>query len=103
MGVRQDLREQLRGAHQPVLSNVAARRPSRVVEDLDAVPEGDGVEDSLRIERVESGVLWFEGGIGPLKVPGEVSAVAEVGRSVTVVLAPVRGVWHVVEVGNVYP
>jgi hypothetical protein len=74
-----------------------------VVDDPDSVPNEDWVEDSLAIERVEPGVLWFEGGIGPLKVPREASAVAQVGWSVTVVLARVHGVWHLLEVGNVYP
>lgn len=80
-----------------------ARAAAHVVEDRDAVPEGDWVEDSLRIERVEPGALWFEGGIGPLKVPGRATAVARVGWTVTVVLARVRGVWYLIEVGNVYP
>lgn len=61
------------------------------------------MDDSLHIERVEPGVLWFEGGIGPLKVPAQASTLAQVGWSVTVVLARVRCVWHLLEVGNVYP
>ncbi|MDQ6948564.1 MAG: hypothetical protein M3256_20465, partial [Actinomycetota bacterium] len=72
-------------------------------DDPDAVADEDWVEDYLQIERVESGALWFEGGVGPLKVPKQASGLAEVGWSVNVVLARVRGVWHLVEVGNVYP
>jgi len=41
--------------------------------------------------------------VGPLKVPKQASALAEVGWSVNVVLARVRGAWHLVEVGNLYP
>jgi hypothetical protein len=80
-----------------------ARGASHVVDGPDALAEGDWVEDSLVIERVEPGVLWFEGGVGPLEVPAQASALAQVGWSVTVVLARVQGVWHLLEVGNVYP
>lgn len=51
-----------------------ARAAAHVVADLDAVADDDWVEDDLAIERVEPGALWFEGGIGPLKVPREASA-----------------------------
>jgi len=79
------------------------RRSADVVEDPDAVAEEDWVEDSLAIERVTPGALWFEGGIGPLEVPAQASALAQVGWNVTVTLARVRGVWHLLEVGSVYP
>ncbi len=71
------------------------------IEDPDAVADDDWVEDSLQIERVEPGALWFEGGVGPLKVPKQASALAQEGWTVTVVLARLRGLWHLVEVGNV--
>ena len=61
------------------------------------------VEDSLPIERVEPGALWFEGGIGPLAVPKAVSELAEVGWEVNVVLARTAGDWRLLEVGCVYP
>ena len=61
------------------------------------------VEDLLPIERVEPGALWFKGDIGPLKVPKEASVLAQAGWSVNVMLAQKRGVWHLLEVGNVYP
>ena len=61
------------------------------------------MEDYLQIERVEPGAPWFEGGVGLLKVPTQASALAEEGWSVHVVLARVRGAWHLVEVGNVHP
>lgn len=41
--------------------------------------------------------------VGPLKVPKQLTELAQVGWSVTVVLARVRGAWHLLEVGNVYP
>ncbi len=81
--------------------DLAHRAPP--VDDPDAVADEDWVEDYLQIERVEPGALWFAGGVGPLKVPKEASALAEAGWSVNVVLARVRGVRHLVEVGNVYP
>ena len=59
--------------------------------------------DVLPIERVEPGALWFEGGVGPLNIAKEASALAQAGWSVNVVLARTRGVWHLLEVGNVYP
>jgi hypothetical protein len=84
-----------------LLWDLAQRAPR--IDDPDAVADEDWVEDYLQIERVEPGALWFEGGVGPLKVPTQASALAEEGWSVNVVLARVRGAWHLVEVGNVYP
>ena len=52
---------------------------------------------------MEAGVLFFEGGIGPLRVPPTISALAQVGWGVTITLARLRGTWRVLEVGNVYP
>jgi hypothetical protein len=71
--------------------------------DLENVAEDDYVDDYLLIERVESGALWFEGGIGPVNVPKEASDLARPGWSVNVVLARVRRSWELLEVGNVYP
>lgn len=84
-----------------LLGDLAQRAPR--IDDPDAVADEDWVEDYLQIERVEPGALWFAGGVGPLEVPKQASALAEVGWSVNVVLARVRGAWHLVEVGNVYP
>jgi hypothetical protein len=67
------------------------------------IPDEHWVEDSLAIERVEPGALWFEGGIGPVHVSKKASALAEVGWSVNVVLAQLRGEWRIVELGFVYP
>lgn len=85
-----------------MLYDMAQRTPN-VIGDRNAVSEGDWVEDSLWIERVEPGALWFKGGIGPLKVPNQISALAQVNWSITVVLIRRLGVWHLLEVGNVYP
>lgn len=71
--------------------------------DVDRLSDEDYVEDYLAIERVEPGALWFEGGIGPVKVPKEATDLAEVGWSVNVVLGRTRRGWHLLEVGNVYP
>ncbi len=71
--------------------------------DIHALADDDYLEDHLFIDRVEPGTLWFEGGVGPLEVPKAVSDLAQSGWSVNVVLGRVRGTWHLVEVGNVYP
>jgi hypothetical protein len=71
--------------------------------DPDDVPDEHWVEDSLAIERVEPGALWFEGGIGPVRISKKASDLAEVGWSVNIVLAQLRGEWRIVELGFVYP
>jgi hypothetical protein len=73
------------------------------VRDPDAAERW--VEDGipLQITKVEPGKLWFEGDIGPLAVPREISQLAQPGWQVTVVLAFARNRWWLVEVGNVYP
>jgi hypothetical protein len=71
--------------------------------DVKNVAEDDYVDDYLLIDRVESGALWFEGGIGPVKVPKEASDLARPGWSVNVVLARVNRSWELLEAGNVYP
>ena len=71
--------------------------------DPDDIPDEHWVEDSLAIERVEPGALWFEGGIGPVRVSKKASDLAEVGWSVNIVLAQLRGEWRIVELGFVYP
>jgi hypothetical protein len=71
--------------------------------DVGALDEDDYVDDYLMIDKVEPGALWFEGGVGPVKVSKAASDIAKPGWWVTVVLARVGATWHVVEVGNVYP
>ena len=71
--------------------------------DPEDVPDEHWVEDFLAIERVEPGALWFEGGIGPVRVSRKASDLAEVGWGVNIVLARLRGVWRIVELGFVYP
>jgi hypothetical protein len=61
------------------------------------------VEDSLAIERIEPGRIWFERGIGPFEVPEEVSAESETGWEVWIAAAPAEGKWHLLECGMVYP
>jgi hypothetical protein len=70
---------------------------------LDDLPEQDVIEGTLEIERVQPGALFFEGGAGPVAVSKRVSTLAQVGWSVTVVLARLDAAWRIVEVGNVYP
>jgi hypothetical protein len=69
----------------------------------DTIPDKDWVEGHLQIARVEPGVLWFDGGVGPVTVPRTASALAQVSWRVTITLARLRGTWRVLEVGNVYP
>ena len=76
-------------------------RRSRI--DVQALDDDDYVEDYLMIERVEPGALWFEGEIGPVKVPKTASDIAQPGWSINIVLGRANETWHVVEVGNVYP
>ena len=57
----------------------------------------------LRIERAEPGVLFFEGGIGPVRVSRQASDLARPGWEVTITLVRHRATWKIVEVGNVYP
>lgn len=61
------------------------------------------VEDSLTIERIEPGRIWFERGIGPFEVPEEVSAGSETGWEVWIAAAPADGKWQLLECGMVYP
>lgn len=77
----------------------------RAMSDVDrgALGKGDLVEDYLVIERIEPGALSFNGGIGPLAVSEQASALAQIGWGVNITLARIANTWHVVEVGNVYP
>lgn len=70
---------------------------------LQDLPEQDVIEGTLEIECVQPGALFFENGAGPVAVSKRVSALAQVGWSVTVVLARVDEDWRIIEVGNVYP
>ncbi|MDZ7576720.1 MAG: hypothetical protein U0904_00865 [Candidatus Nanopelagicales bacterium] len=63
----------------------------------------DIIEDQLSISNVEAGKLYFDGVDGWLQVPVKVSALAQTGWSVNMVLARLGGRWRVCEVGNVYP
>lgn len=71
--------------------------------DLDKLGDDDYMEDYLMIEAVEPGALWFEGAVGPVKVPRAASGIAQVGWTVNVVLGRAGKTWHLLEVGNVYP
>jgi hypothetical protein len=71
--------------------------------DVDDVGDEDWVEDQLMIDRVESGKIWFEGGIGPIQVPKRASEIAQEGWMVFIVAARRNGRWHLLEVGSVYP
>jgi hypothetical protein len=85
------------------LSRLLFEQSSNTRLDLDALDDNDYVEDYLMIDKVEPGALWFEGGIGPVKVPRAASNIARVGWSVNIVLGRARQTWHILEVGSVYP
>jgi hypothetical protein len=72
------------------------------VVNPNAIDSKDIIEGRLMIERVEPGELYFEGGIGPLLVSDEASALAKVGWEVYITLVRIAGRWWAVEVGNVY-
>jgi hypothetical protein len=61
------------------------------------------VEDYLTIERTEPGALWFEGGLGPLRVPDEAAELAKPGWGLWAGLACEGGRWRLLEHGIVYP
>jgi hypothetical protein len=61
------------------------------------------VEDYLTIERTEPGALWFEGGLGPLRVPHEAAELAKPGWGLWAGLACENGRWRLLEHGIVYP
>lgn len=85
------------------LSSILFDHAAKIDVDIDVVGHDDVIEDYLLIERVERGAIWFQEGIGPVKVPREASELAQPGWSASVTLARVGGSWHLVEVGNVYP
>jgi hypothetical protein len=86
------------------LSRLLFEQCRKTTLDDDALDDDDDyIEGYLTIDRVEPGALWFEGGIGPVKVAKAASDIAQPNWSVNIVLARAKNVWHVLEVGNVYP
>lgn len=85
------------------LSRLLYEGSARGSIDVHALNDDDYEEDYLTIEKIEPGFLWFDRGIGPVKVLSEASEIAEEGWSVSLVLGRVDGIWHVIEAGNVYP
>jgi hypothetical protein len=71
--------------------------------DQDSIADDDWIEDQLWIDRVEPGELWFEGGVGPVKVSKKATDLARPGWAVTITVAKIKGDWRIIEVGNVYP
>jgi hypothetical protein len=85
------------------LSGLLFEQARKSVVDVQTLDDDDYVEDQLMIDRVEPGALWFEGTIGPVKVPKAAFDIAQSGWSINIVLGRANKTWHVVEVGNVYP
>mgnify|MGYP000356639276 CR=1 FL=1 len=85
------------------LGQLLYRQAQRARIDQTALADEDYVEDHLTIERVEPTALWFEGGIGPLPVSAAAAKLAQPGWSINLVIGRADGVWHALEVGNVYP
>ncbi len=51
--------------------------------DVDAIVEEDWIKDSLQITDLQPGRIWFEGGIGPIRVTRKASDLARPGWSVS--------------------
>jgi len=83
----------------------------RVGIDPTELAEGDYLElDHFTIGRVEPGKLWLEiqrgrkrRSCGPIAVPAPVAKLLREGWDLSCSLGRVRGVWHIVEMANVYP
>ena len=71
--------------------------------DPDEVADQDWVEEYLQITDVEPGSIWFERGVGSISVPRKASDLARPGWSAFVTAVRIRGRWHLLEVGVVYP
>lgn len=71
--------------------------------DLEELPDGDWAEDYLAIAKVEPGRIWFERGVGPVKVPRAASDLARPGWEMFVAAARRGGRWGLLEIGPVYP
>src|SRR5579859_62886 len=85
------------------LASLLYKLAERSTLDAHSIADDDYIEDYLTISRVEPGVLWFEGGIGPLVVGEAATRLAKPGWSVNIVMGRQHGRWHVLQVGNVYP
>jgi hypothetical protein len=83
-----------------VLHDVTDEAPDVDPDDMD---DEDWIEDYLEITEVEPGKIWFERGVGPISVPRKASDLARPGWSTFVTAARIRGRWHLLEVGVVYP
>jgi hypothetical protein len=85
------------------LSRLLSDQAATATVDLDRLADGDYIEDYLMIEKVGPGVLWFEGGVGPVKVSAGAAKLAQPGWSMSVTLARTGSRWQIVEAGDVYP
>jgi hypothetical protein len=83
-----------------MLHDLAANAPDI---NPDQVAEQDWVEDYLAITDVETGRIWFEGGVGPITVPRKASNLARRGWSMHITAARLNDAWHLLEIGFVYP
>jgi len=63
----------------------------------------DSIDAYLRIVRLEPARMWLEQEVGPIDIPAEASAMAEVGWWINVVVTPGGSGWIINEVGYVYP
>jgi len=59
------------------LSRLLFEQCRKTTIDVHALDDDDYIEDYLKIDRVEPGALWFEGGIGPVKVAKAASDIAQ--------------------------
>ncbi len=85
-----------------VLGTLLARQADGVDRSVGFDP-ASVVDGILRIDRVQPGMLWFSGGIGPVPIGEAAGRVAQVGWWVDIIVAPRGGFWYVLEVGSVFP
>ncbi len=85
------------------LSRLLYEQAQHADKDHQLDAEDNVMEDYFTIERVEPGVLWLTGGIGPVNVDTTASSLARPGWSVYLVLSRSAGGWQVLEAGTVYP
>jgi len=81
---------------------------SHLPEDEADFDDDDDFNEQLTIKKLEPGKLIFDplldsGGDIAISLPKSVAAKARTGWSVTMEIARIKGKWHILGVGNVYP
>jgi hypothetical protein len=87
------------------LHDYVENHPIEPPEDL---PDNDYFDDQFTIKKVEPGKLHLEGLLEGdenmvLSLPRTITKKVKVGWSITMEIARIKGKWHILGVGNVYP